>query len=44
VQEHLEEMAKAARSPRKSRKMLFFVSQASLMSEEKQNGERTIKD
>jgi len=45
VQEHLEEMAKAARSPRKSRKMFFFlVSQASLMIEEKQNGERTIKD
>ncbi|KAG2612731.1 hypothetical protein PVAP13_4KG303800 [Panicum virgatum] len=38
VQERPEEIAKAARSPRKSRKVLSCVSQSSLMIEEKQNG------
>ncbi|KAG2607132.1 hypothetical protein PVAP13_4NG199100 [Panicum virgatum] len=37
-QECPEEIAKAARSPKKSRKVLSCVSQSSLMIEEKQNG------
>ncbi|PUZ60001.1 hypothetical protein GQ55_4G088400 [Panicum hallii var. hallii] len=37
VQEHPEEITEAARSPRKSRKVLSCVSQSSLMIEEKQN-------
>jgi len=31
-------------APENQEKCFFFVSQASLMIEEKQNGERTIKD
>ncbi|RLN13431.1 hypothetical protein C2845_PM09G17810 [Panicum miliaceum] len=38
VLEHPAEIAKAAGSPRKSRKVLSCVSQSSLMIEEKQNG------